>query len=174
MATIHRQSTGPLTEKIDVVVSKEDYMSGFEASLKQYAAKANIPGFRKGMVPAGLIRKMYGASVFADEVVRTVEKELTAHLRDGKTEILGQPLPSHDNNMDALDHRAPAEYRFSFEIGLKPSFQIPDLPASGVVRYRIDVTDGMVDEEVARLRRKHGRMTEPELVDNEDNILNTA
>lgn len=174
MATIHRESTGPLTERIDIVVSKEDYMPGFEASLRQYAAKANIPGFRKGMVPAGLIRKMYGASVFADEVVRTVEKELTNHLREGQTEILGQPLPSHDNNMDALDHRAPAEYRFAFEIGLKPGFRIVDLPSSGVVRYRIDVTDEMVEEEVARLRRKHGRMTEPETVDNEDNILNLS
>lgn len=174
MATIHRQSTGALTEKIEVVVSKEDYMPGFEAALKQYAAKANIPGFRKGMVPSGLIRKMYGASVFADEVVRTVEKELTAHLREGQTEILGQPLPSHDNNMDALDFKIPAEYRFSFEIGLKPGFSIADLPSSGVVRYRIDVTDGMVDEEVSRLCRKHGKMTEPEVVDNEDNILNVS
>jgi trigger factor len=174
MATIHRASTGPLTERIDIVVAKDDYMPAFEASLKQYATKANIPGFRKGMVPAGLIRKMYGASVFADEVVRTVEKELTAHLRDGQTEILGQPLPSPDNNMDALDHRAPAEYRFSFEIGLKPSFRIADLASAPVVRYRIDVTDAMVDEEVARLRRKNGRMTEPETVDNEDNILNLS
>lgn len=173
-ATIHRQSTGPLTESIEVVLSQEVYMPGFEASLKEYAVKANIPGFRKGMVPAGLIRKMYGASVFADTVVRTVERELTAYLRDSQSEILGQPLPSHDNNMDALDYKAPAEYRFSFEIGLKPDFQIPDLPASGVLRYRIDVTDVMVDEEVSRLRRKHGVMTEPETVDNEDNILNVT
>jgi len=172
MATIHRESTGPLTERIDVTVSREDYLPGFEAALKQYAAKANIPGFRKGMVPTGLVRKMYGPSVFADEVVRTVEKELTAHLRNDGRAIFGQPLPSPDNDLGALDPKAPAEYRFSFDIGLKPDFTLADLPSAPLVRYRVDVTEEMVGEEVDRLRRKHGRMTEPETVSDEENVLN--
>jgi len=171
MATIQTERTGPLTERIDVTVSREDYLPGFEAALKQYAAKANIPGFRKGMVPTGLIRKMYGPSVFADEVVRTVEKELTAHLRNDGRAIFGQPLPSPDNDLGALDPKAPADYRFSFDIGLKPDFTLADLPSAPLVRYRVDVTEDMVGEEVDRLRRKHGRMTEHETVSDEQNIV---
>ncbi|MBM3441999.1 MAG: trigger factor [Bacteroidetes bacterium] len=172
MATIHTEHTGPLTERIDITVSQTDYLPGFEAALKQYATKANIPGFRKGMVPAGLVRKMYGASVFADEVVRTIEKALTGHLKETDAQILGQPLPSAQNDLSTLDHKAPTDYRFSFDIGRKPSFSLVHLSTASVQRCRIDVTDAMIDEEVERLRRRNGEMTEPETVGDEENVLN--
>ena len=73
MATIQRSNIAPLNDKLTVTLTKEDYLKGYETSLKKYAKTANIPGFRKGMVPAGLIKKMYGQSVFQDEVIKTVE-----------------------------------------------------------------------------------------------------
>jgi trigger factor len=76
MATITRENIGLLNDKLTVTLSKEDYVSGFEQNLKKYAKTANIPGFRKGMVPAGLVKKMYGQSVFTDEVLKTVESQL--------------------------------------------------------------------------------------------------
>jgi trigger factor len=87
MATVTRENIGLLTDKIIVKISKGDYLPSFEKALKQYGKQANIPGFRKGMVPAGLIKKMYGSSVFTDEVLRTVEKELTTYMSNEKLEI---------------------------------------------------------------------------------------
>ena len=76
MATVTREPISSLHEKINVTISKEDYLPSFQKSLKDYSKKANIPGFRKGMVPSGLIKKMYGRDLFVDEVLKTVDKEV--------------------------------------------------------------------------------------------------
>ena len=130
MATVTRENIGLLTDKITVNVSKGDYLPSFEKSLKQYGKQANIPGFRKGMVPAGLIKKMYGNSVFTDEVLRTVEKELTTYMSTEKLEIFAQPLPLPENDARQIDINNPADYSFAFEVGLKPSFNLADLPTA--------------------------------------------
>ena len=87
MATVTRENIGLLHDKLVVKVSKEDYYPAFDKKLKEYSKTANIPGFRKGMVPAGMIKKMYGSSIFTDEVVKTVEKELYNYLNTEKPEI---------------------------------------------------------------------------------------
>ncbi len=170
MATITRENIAPLTDKLTVNLAKEDYYPSFEKSLKDYAKKANIPGFRKGMVPAGLVKKMYGASVFTDEVLRTVEKQLNQYVTEEKLDILGQPLPM-ENNTPAPDMNNPRDYAFAFEVGLKPDVQV-NLNDVKVTRYKVEVTDAMIDEEVARLQMRNGKMTNPETVDNEGNVLN--
>jgi FKBP-type peptidyl-prolyl cis-trans isomerase (trigger factor) len=84
---------GVLNDKITVKVGKEDYLSSFEKTLKTYSKSANIPGFRKGMVPTGIIKKMHGQAVFTDEVLKTVEQQLTKYMTDEKLDIFAQPLP---------------------------------------------------------------------------------
>ena len=76
MATVARENIGLLNDKLTVKIKKEEYLPSFEKKLKEYSKTANIPGFRKGMVPAGMIKKMYGASIFSDEVLKAVEKQL--------------------------------------------------------------------------------------------------
>lgn len=160
MATVTRENIGLLTDKITVNVSKGDYLPSFEKSLKQYGKQANIPGFRKGMVPAGLIKKMYGNSVFTDEVLRTVEKELTTYMSNEKLEIFAQPLPLPDNDSRQIDINNPADYSFAFEIGLKPAFALADLGSARLTRLKVDVTPAMIDEEVERQRTRNGKMAE--------------
>ena len=172
MATVTRENIAPLTDKLTVQVTKEDYYNGFEQSLKKYAKSANIPGFRKGMVPAGLVRKMYGQSVFTDEVLRTVETQLQDYLTKEQLDIFAQPLPL-DNDARALDVNNPADYAFAFEIGLKPALNI-DTENIKVTRYKVQVTDEMINEEVERLRTRYGKMSEPETVENEDTVLNVT
>ena len=82
MATITRENISLLNDKLTITLEKQDYLSGFEQSLKKYAKNANIPGFRKGMVPAGLVKKMYGQGVFSEEVLRKVENELNKYMQD--------------------------------------------------------------------------------------------
>ena len=171
MATVARENIGLLNDKLTVKISKEDYLPSFEKKLKEYSKTANIPGFRKGMVPAGMIKKMYGAGIFSDEILRGVEKELYNYLNTEKPEIFAQPLPL-ETDMSKIDFNNPSDYEFAFEIGLKPAFEMADLSKTKLTRYKVTVTEAMVNEELSRMQIKAGKMTEPETVDNEENVLN--
>jgi len=92
MATVTQNDVAPLHKQLNITINKEDYLPSFEKSLKDYSKKANIPGFRKGMVPAGLIKKMYGSSLFTDEVLKTVDKEVFKFIETEKLDIFAQPL----------------------------------------------------------------------------------
>jgi trigger factor len=173
MATVTQQEVAPLHKQFSVTINKEDYLPQFEKSLKEYSKKANIPGFRKGMVPAGLIKKMYGSSLFTDEVLKTVDKEVFKFIEDEKLDIFAQPLPV-DMNLSQLDVNNPNNYTFTFEVGMKPGFQLPDLSKEQIKRYKVTVTDEMLDEEVERLRTRYGNMTEPEAVAGDENVLNVT
>jgi trigger factor len=173
MATVTREPISSLHEKINVTINKEDYLPSFQKSLKDYSKKANIPGFRKGMVPAGLIKKMYGNSLFVDEVLKTVDKEVFHYLENEKLDIFAQPLPM-EMNISQLDVNNPNNYTFTFEVGMKPDFQLPDLSKEKVKRYKIDISNEMLDEEVERLRTRYGNMTEPEEVTSDNNVLNVT
>ena len=174
MATVTRENIGLLNDKITVKVSKDDYLPSFEKALKNFSKNANIPGFRKGMVPAGLVRKMHGQAVMTDEVLRTIEKELTNYMVNEKLEIFGQPLPLAENDARQIDLNNPAEYTFAFEVGLKPEFEIVDLKSQQPAFYKVDVTDEMINEEIDRLRLRHGKMSEPEEVTGDDNVINVT
>jgi trigger factor len=173
MATVTQQEVAPLHKHLNVTLEKDDYLPTFEKSLKEYSKKANIPGFRKGMVPAGLIRKMYGNSLFVDEILRTVDKQVVDFIQTEKLDIFAQPLPL-DLNLSQLDVNHPNNYTFTFEVGMKPDFTLPNLTEQIVKRYKVDITDEMIDEEVERLRNRYGNMTEPEVISGDENVLNLS
>jgi len=173
MATITRENIGQLNDKLTLSLSKEDYLPAFEKSLKEYSKKANIPGFRKGMVPAGLIKKMYGNSLFTDEVLRSIDRELVKYIETEKLQIFAQPLPD-EINLRQLDMNSPAEYHFSFEIGLKPEFDLADPATSKTTRYQVQVTDEMINNEIARLQNRYGTMKDEDTINSDENILNVA
>jgi trigger factor len=173
MATVTRENIGFLNDKLTLSLSKEDYLPSFEKSLKEYSKKANIPGFRKGMVPAGLIKKMYGNSLFTDEVLRSVDRELVKYLETEKLEIFAQPLPD-EINLHQLNVNSPAEYHFSFEIGLKPDFKLPELDKLKTTRYKVQVTDEMINNEIARLQNRYGNMKDEETVATDENVVNVT
>jgi len=171
MATVTKENIGLLHEKLTVKLEKTDYLPSFEKALKEYSKKANIPGFRKGMVPSGLIKKMYGPSLFADEILKTVDRELIGYLQTDKTEIFAQPLPL-DSDFGQLDVNNPIDYTFNFEIGMKPEFQLSELAKAKITKYVVPVTDEMVNNEIDRLQNRHGNMKDEESVTTEDNVLN--
>jgi len=170
MATVTRENIGNLNDKLTVNLAKEDYMPSFEKSLKSYAKNANIPGFRKGMVPSSLIKKMYGQSVFTEEVLRTVEKELNDYMNREQLDIFAQPLP-FENDSRQLDMNKPEDYAFAFEIGLKPELNVNFDDLKGTF-YKIQVTDDVIEDEINRLRSRYGKMTEPETVSQDEEVLN--
>jgi len=174
MATINREPIAPLHEKITVTVSPSDYNASYESSLKKYAKSANIPGFRKGMVPTGVVKKMYGASVFAEEVLKSIENELMNYLQQESISYLGQPIPEDANDPAMFNHNEPKEYSFTFEIGLKPEFTLPNLATTPTTLHVVEATDEMIEEEIDRISRRLGKMTEPETVTNEEDVLNVS
>jgi len=173
MSTVTKENVGLLHEKINLTLSKEDYLPAFEKSLKEYSKRANIPGFRKGMVPSSLIRKMYGSSLFTDEVLRSIDRELVKYLETEKVEIFAQPLPD-EVNLRQLDVNTPADYHFTFEIGLKPDFVLADLGKAETTRYKVHITDDMINSEIARLQNRYGNMKDEETVSSEENVLNVT
>ncbi|HEY4937355.1 MAG TPA: trigger factor [Puia sp.] len=174
MSMVTRENIGLLNDKIIVKIEKSDYLPSFEKSLKEYGKKANIPGFRKGMVPTSLIKKMYGNSVFTDEVLKSVEKKLTDYVSTEHLEIFAQPLPLPENDASQINMTQPQDYSFAFEVGLKPAFHLPELSSLTPTRYQIIISDEMLNEEIERLRQKNGTMTEPETVAGDDNVLNIS
>lgn len=173
MATISRENLGLLNDKLTITLEQSDYLPAFEKKLKEFGKTANIPGFRKGMVPVGMIKKMYGNSIFTEEILRAVDSELINYLTNEKPDIFGQPLPIQDANLK-LDMNQPSTYQFSFEIGLKPTFETPSLDKASLTFHEVEITEEMMNDEIERMRIKAGVMTEPETVETGDNVLNVT
>src|SRR5688572_17327600 len=173
MATVTKENIGLLHEKLTVKLEKTDYLPSFEKALKEYSKKANIPGFRKGMVPTGLIKKMYGPSLFTDEVLRSVDRELIGYLQNDKLDIFAQPLPL-ETDIRQLDVNNPTDYTFHFEVGMKPEFDLADLGSAKIERHVVDVTDEMINNEIARLQNRYGNMLDQPTVATEENVLNVV
>ena len=171
MATVARENIGLLNDKIIIKITAADYLPVFEKKVKEYTKTMNVPGFRKGMVPAGIVKKMYGVSIYTDEVLKTVEKELYGYLQTEQPEIFAQPM-ALESNTAKLDFNKPEEYEFGFEIGLKPSFELPAFNNAALTLHKVAVTDIMVQEELDNLLKKAGKLTEPETIELPETMLN--
>lgn len=172
MATVARENLGTLHDKVTVKLTKEDYMPSFEKSLKQYAKTANVPGFRKGMVPAGMIRKMAGQAMLNEEVIRSAGRELETYMRNENMAIFAQPMLMPTDTPVRLDLNNPTDVDFAFEIGIKPDFEIPAIKNRAKLNaYKINVTDKMMDDEIERIKRRYGNVEDQETVTTKDDVI---
>ncbi|MFT4062901.1 MAG: trigger factor [Edaphocola sp.] len=171
MATVTREPIGNLHEKLVVKITKEDYYPSFESALKKYSKNATIPGFRKGNVPVGMVKKMYGQSVFVEEVLNSANRELQQYLNETKPDIFAQPVAMESQDLK-FDMNQPSEFDFAFEIGLKPTFDITPLQNKGAItRYKIKVSDKLVDDEVNNITRRAGKVENPEAFEHDTDIV---
>lgn len=175
MATVTRENIGTLHDKITVKLVKDDYMPSFDKQLKQYAKTANVPGFRKGMVPAGMLRKMHGPSIFNEEIIRSAGRKLEEYMQAEKLAIFAQPMILPSENRAPLDMNNPVDIDFSFEIGIKPEFEIPAVKNHAkLTRYKITVSDKMMDDELERIKRRFGKVDSQEVVTDKENLIYAA
>ena len=142
-------------------VEEEDYRDGVEKTLKEYRKKTNIPGFRPGMAPMGLIKRQYGTAVKVDTVNKIVGEKMYDYIKDNKIQMLGEPLPS--DKQEAIDIEGPAPYTFIFDIAVAPEFSITLSGEDTIDCYTIKVDDKAVDDRVDMLAARAGRY---EKVDN--------
>lgn len=172
MASVTRENIAKLQDKITVKVTKEDFMPSFEKSLKNYAKTANVPGFRKGMVPAGMVKKMYGQSVYNEEIIRVASQQLEDYLKNEKLAIFAKPMLVPETAPQALDMNAPTDVDFTFEIGIKPEFTIPAIDSkAALTKYKIEVSDTMLNDEIERIARRYGKPEDKDVVESKDDIV---
>lgn len=171
MATVERSNIGNLHDQLSVKVSKEDYMPAFEKTLKSYGKTANIPGFRKGHVPTGMIKKMYGQSVFADEVIKTAYNEVEKYLQNEKPSIFAQPMVMPNKDLK-LDMNQPGDFQFDFEMGIKPEFAIkPIEEKKSITKYKIKISDDMLDKEIEQLAKRAGNLEDQDKQTSDDDLI---
>lgn len=164
---ITRENIDDLNAVLTVKIEKPDYEEKVEAVLRDYRKKANIKGFRPGMVPIGLIKKLYGKAVKIDEINKAVTENVQKYLTDEKIEILGDPLPRR-NEQETLDFDEQEEFSFSFELGLSPAIEIPLTQENKVNRYEITVDDKMKNDYLENYKRRFGDLRQAETTEEKD------
>jgi trigger factor len=156
---ITKESTGALTALLKIEIGPADYSATVEKQIADYKRKANIPGFRPGHIPTGLIRKMYGRAILADEVNKLISDNLVSYIRDEKIDILGNPLPNMEKNA-VIDFENQEDFEFYFDLGLTPEFSVPASEDLGIEQHVIIVDDSMVDKYIEDTRKRFGKPVE--------------
>jgi len=164
---ITRENTGELTATIKMVISPSDHNESVTKILKDYQRKANVPGFRPGHVPFGMIKKLYGGAVFAEEVNKLVSSKLHQYIEDEKLDVLGQPLPNTTLTPE-FDWKEGQDVEFFFDLGLAPKFDFVLDDKIAVDFHVIKVDDTMVDKYLDDMRQRFGNMINPEVAGEKD------
>jgi FKBP-type peptidyl-prolyl cis-trans isomerase (trigger factor) len=158
---ITREETGTLTASVKLLISKDDYEDKVTRTLKDYQRKANMPGFRPGKVPFGMVSKMYRKGVLLDELNHLLAENLQKYIEESNLKLIGNPIPNKDQAA-SLDLETQSEFEFYFDIGLAPEFNL-DLSEMNSVEYlKITATDKMIDEQVNELRHRIKNQTQKE------------
>jgi len=164
---ITRENIDDLNAVLRVKIEKNDYEEKVDTVLKDYRKKANIKGFRPGMVPIGLIKKMYGKAVQIDEINKIVTENIQKYLTDEKLEILGDPLPKLDEQ-EKIDFDKQEEFTFSFELGLAPVVDLKISKKNKVNLFEIKVDEKMKNDYVSNYTRRFGELRKSDVSEDKD------
>ena len=153
---------------LTMTVEKEDYQEKVEKTLKNYRKRAQVPGFRPGMVPMGMIKKQYGMAVKVDEVNRLLGEKLTEYIRENKIQMLGEPLPSDKQVPVDLSQDGP--FTFMFDIAVAPEFTAVLNGDDQIDYYKIKVDDALIDRQVSMYASQAGEMVKSEVFSGNDTL----
>ena len=151
---VSKKDIDKLNSIISIDIEKNDFESNVENVLKDYRKRANIPGFRKGHTPIGLIKKQYGLSVKVDEINKLIQKGLSDYLSNEKLAILGNPVPVEKNNIDWNADKL----TFDFEIGLSPKLEVSLKNKKAIPSFEIDVDKKMIDDQIKNIQNQYGKL----------------
>ena len=153
---------------ITAVVEPADYTEKYEKALKDAKKKMNMPGFRPGMVPVGLIKKQFGVSILAEEVNKILQEGLFGYIRENKINMLGEPLPTEENNNVEL--KEGESFTFKFDLAIAPEFEVSLTKKDKIDYYNVDVTDQMVANQVDMYRQRGGKYEKVDSYEDNDMI----
>lgn len=169
---ISRTNIDELNAIIRLSIEKSDYEATVNETLKDYRKKANMPGFRKGMVPAGLIRKMYGKAVLAEEINKILSSELNRFIHDENLQILGEPLPN-ETEQKPINFDQDETFEFVFDLGLSPAINIDFEKLGKLPVYEIAVDEEMITNQVEAFQNRFGSYVDTEVATEKDNLIGT-
>ena len=150
------QNIDKVSALLTIKLEKADYQEQVEKSLKNIRQKAQVPGFRQGMVPMSLVKKMYAKSVMAEEVNKLLSERVYGYIKENNLSILGEPLPNVDKQPQ-IDFDTMEEFDFLFDIALAPEFKAEVAATDKVDYYTVDVTDEMVDNQIKSYTQRNGK-----------------
>src|ERR1035437_5381768 len=148
-------------------IEKADYTEKVDKKLRETRKKANIPGFRPGMVPAGLIKKMYGKQMVAEEINKMVSDSLYNYIRENNVNVLGEPLPNV-TEQKPIDFDTQEDFEFVFDLGIAPEFDVELTKKDNVKFYAITVSDEMIENQVKSYTGRYGKYIQEEVVEEKD------
>ena len=166
---ITRENTDALNAVVKVDIIADDYQPKVDKILVDYRKKADIPGFRKGHVPMGMIKKQYEKSVMIDEVNKLLQDSLNKYLTEEKIEILGNPIPKSQENF-TWDTK---NFSFEFELGLVPQIEVNLTSKKKITQYVINADDSLIDKEVENLQSRYGKMSAVDIINENTNVTGT-
>ena len=169
---IEQSELKDLMAVVTLTIEPADYQEEVAKQLKQVRQKAQMPGFRPGMVPAGLVKKMYGKGILADVLNKLVGENLQKHIEDNNLQILGEPLPSENSPKIDLDNED--TFTFMFDIAVAPEFDAKLTGKNKLTEYVIEVTDEMVNNQVKSYAERFGEYVQAEEVAEGDIVKGLA
>lgn len=156
---ISQEQQSELLTVLKIRLQPEDYQNRVKDILKRYQKSAQIPGFRPGHVPAGLIKKQYGQPVLLDELNKLVSESISNYVFEQKLEVIGSPMPK--NGLDQQTLEDGNTFEFSYEVGLAPKFSV-QIPTGKIPYYLVKVDEKMINDDADDLRRRYGKFSNPE------------
>ena len=150
------QNIDKVSALLTVKLEKADYQEKVDKSLKKLRQKAQVPGFRPGMVPMSLVKKMYGKSVVAEEVNKLLSEKVYDYIKSNNINMLGEPMPNEEKQQ-VIDFDTMDDFEFVFDIALAPEFKAEVSSSDKVDYYTIEVTDAMVDNQVKAYTQRNGK-----------------
>ena len=167
---ITRTNTDELNAVIRLSIEKSDYEATVNETLKDYRKKANMPGFRKGMVPAGLIKKMYGKAVLAEEINKMLSGELNRYIHDENLQILGEPLPN-ETEQKQISFDTDETFEFVFDLGLSPVIDLDFQKIGKLPYYEIAIDAEMIENQVEAFQNRFGSYVDAAISTENDNLI---
>jgi trigger factor len=167
---ITQEKVDNLNAVIKVQLSESDYQANVDKVLRDYRNKASVPGFRKGHVPMGMVKKMVGTSAMVEEINKILSASLQKYIEDEKLDVLGNPLPKLEEQ-NKIDWENQKDFEFKYDIGLAPQFEVELTDKFKFEQYFIKVSKNDIDKYVEDLSRRYGKMSNPELAEADDMLF---
>ncbi len=165
--TLNKQNNTEGT--LNVVIAESDYLPKVEDKVREYSRKANIKGFRQGKVPAGVIKKMFGKSILVEEVNHVVSHAVSDYIKENKLRVLGDPLPNAEKARE-IDWDSQKDFEFEFQIGMVEDFTVDLSSKVKVSSHPIEVDQKVMDETLADIKNRFGKVSYPEVSEATDNL----
>lgn len=164
-------------EKIDsqnsllkITLEPIDYSAQYDDALKKYRKQINLPGFRVGKVPMGMIKQRYGKSLLAEELNKVLNENIQKYISENELQVLGSPIPS-ESHEEQGDWDNPADFEFVYELGLAPELKVEISKKDTFNFHTIKVEDAMLDEQINNIARRYGKMSEATKADANDMLI---